>query len=87
MVKLLVPKLVTKSDANDINALLADLSMPDKIMVGVSGDVVLLLDNGTTWLMPSVAAGGWHDAPLFKGIKSTGTTASSINVTRKRVIQ
>ena len=86
----MIPVAVTPSDVTLNNALLGtspNQFMADQLWVGVSGDVIVYLSDGSTFTYTAVAAGGWHDMPFFRGVKATGTTATGIKATRKRRIQ
>lgn len=87
MTLFLTPLAVTTSDIDDENALMTVDSksyLPDRIWVGAVGNVKLVLDDGTTHILYAASPGGWHKVPFFTGIRTTGTTATNISVTRER---
>jgi len=48
------------------------------LYVGVSGDVVLVMQSGETVTLKALAAGVWHPIMNIAKIKATGTTATDI---------
>lgn len=53
---------------------------PRGFQVGVSGDVALEYDDGTSCVWPACAAGMIHPHVGFRRVLATGTTATSIVV-------
>lgn len=84
MQKLIKPLSVTTSDTNPENAVMTDGTSAEYIFVGVAGAVAFILEDGTSWIAPTMTAGGWLWMPAFRGIKATGTAATGIFISRRR---
>lgn len=67
------------SDVNQGNAILGD-KYCQLFWVGGTGDVTIMLENGSTKLFDAVAAGEWHMAPPFRNVQATNTDATDITV-------
>lgn len=83
MLRIYPPVSVTKSDSEFDNARLADGSNPELIWIGTAGDVTVFMPDQTEFVYPAMVAGGWLLVAPFTGVKSTGTTATAIAVSRR----
>lgn len=67
-------------NAENGNALQFGPVLPTMIWVGTAGNVTIILDGGTSLLLKSMTAGGWHGVPPFKNVQLTGTAAADVVV-------
>lgn len=83
MFRILPPKSVTKSDTETDNAVLPDKTNPELIWVGTVGNVTVFQPDNTEAVYPATVAGGWLLVAPFTGVKDTGTTPTTIIVSRR----
>lgn len=66
-------------DPNRGNAIVGE-RFAQLLWVGAVGDVVVILEDGTSQTMPNVIAGGWHAMPPFKNIQSAGSGTAATEI-------
>jgi hypothetical protein len=69
--------LMTSVTPSNTDSVYIQGKYPRALYVGVSGDVSITTLSGTTITLVGLAAGIWHPV-MFKRVRSTGTTATSI---------
>lgn len=69
----------TKDASHQGNAILGG-DYAQRIWVGATEDVTVVLAEGGTYILRNVVAGDWRKTPAFRNVQDSGTAATEISV-------